>query len=45
MCAAAGMAARMNVVETNLIGGNAIRITTRSGKACSYFALVLFSLC
>jgi hypothetical protein len=36
MCAAVGMAARLKVVETSLIGGNAIRITTRSGKVCMY---------
>lgn len=33
LCAAAGMAARQRMVETNLIRGNALRFTTRSGKA------------
>jgi hypothetical protein len=32
LAAAAGMASRQDVVETSLIGGNALRITTRSGK-------------
>jgi hypothetical protein len=32
LAAAVGMASRQDVVETSLIGGNALRITTRSGK-------------
>ena len=33
LCAAAGMAARQRMIETNLIRGNALRFTTRSSKA------------
>jgi hypothetical protein len=32
LAAAVGMASHQDVVETSLIGGNALRITTRSGK-------------
>ena len=32
LAAAIGMASRQDVVETSLIGGNALRFTTRSGK-------------
>ena len=33
LCAAAGMAARQRMIETNLIRGNSLRFTTRSSKA------------
>ena len=36
LCAVVGMALRQNVVDTTLIGGNAIRITTRSGKSSKF---------
>ena len=32
LASAAGMASRLSIVETALIGGNALRVTTRSGK-------------
>ena len=32
MAGAIGMAAHQDIVETSLIGGNALRFTTRSGK-------------
>jgi hypothetical protein len=32
LCAAVGMASHLSVVDTNLIGGNALRFMTRSGK-------------
>jgi hypothetical protein len=34
MCAVLGMSAHLKIVDTSLIGGNAIRVTTRSGKPC-----------
>jgi hypothetical protein len=32
MCAALGMVARTRLVDTNLIGGNTLRVSTRSAK-------------
>jgi hypothetical protein len=37
LASAAGMASRLSIVETSLIGGNALRITTRSGKMCESY--------
>jgi hypothetical protein len=44
LASAAGMASRQGVMETSLIGGNALRITTCSGKFCKYQPLVTLQL-
>lgn len=45
LCAVVGMTLRQKVVETTLIGGNAIRITTRSGKSGKFHTYTQFCPC
>jgi hypothetical protein len=40
MCAVLGMAARTRLMDTNLIGGNTLRVSTRSAKSCMYIHLI-----